>query len=157
MPADLKYTIRFATPTDAAIIAHHRRAMFEDMHAGTPASLDVMDAKFTPWVKHKIARGEYIGWLVIDEHDAVIAGAGVWLIEASPTPTDQSPKRGYVMNVYVEKNFRRQGLARQLMRLIIDYCRDNNLRSIALHASEFGRPLYESLGFKQTNEMRLLL
>jgi len=28
---------------------------------------------------------------------------------------------------------------------------------ISLHASPFGRPLYESLGFEPTNEMRLHL
>jgi hypothetical protein len=28
---------------------------------------------------------------------------------------------------------------------------------VSLHASDFGRPLYESLGFRPTNEMRLKL
>jgi len=37
------------------------------------------------------------------------------------------------------------------------WCRDQGLRSVFLHASDFGRPLYEDLGFRQTNEMRLSL
>jgi hypothetical protein len=36
-------------------------------------------------------------------------------------------------------------------------CRANGWPRISLHASELGRGLYEDLGFKPTNEMRLVL
>ena len=35
------------------------------------------------------------------------------------------------------------------------WCKDNGIRALILHASPAGRPLYESLGFKSTNEMRI--
>ena len=40
---------------------------------------------------------------------------------------------------------------------VIAWCRDEGLRSLSLHASDFGRALYEELGFRPTNEMRLYL
>jgi hypothetical protein len=43
------------------------------------------------------------------------------------------------------------------MEAMISWCRGQGFRSVALHASEDGRRLYESLGFEPTNEMRLRL
>jgi len=34
---------------------------------------------------------------------------------------------------------------------------EQRLHSVSLHASEYGRSLYEQLGFRATNEMKLLL
>jgi hypothetical protein len=48
-------------------------------------------------------------------------------------------------------------LARRLMAEMLEYCRAQNIHTVALHASVDGRSLYESLGFKPTNEMRLAL
>jgi hypothetical protein len=40
---------------------------------------------------------------------------------------------------------------------MIAWCREQGYKTVALHASDEGRPLYESLGFQPTNEMRLHL
>jgi ribosomal protein S18 acetylase RimI-like enzyme len=131
--------------------------MFEDMKYDTLADLDAMDARFEPWVADKLAREEYLGWFVTNTQDAVVAGAGLWIVEWPATPLDQSKKRAYVMDVYTHPAYRRKGLARRLMMTILDYCREHWFRVIDLHASNEGRLLYESLGFRQTNEMRLKL
>jgi hypothetical protein len=43
------------------------------------------------------------------------------------------------------------------MDAILDWCRANSLDVVVLHASKDGRPLYDSMGFTATNEMRLIL
>ena len=60
-----------------------------------------------------------------------------------------------ILNVYTEPEFRKQGIARQIMSTILTWTREHGLRSVNLHASAEGRPLYEKLGFEATNEMRL--
>jgi len=40
---------------------------------------------------------------------------------------------------------------------MIAWCRRQNFASVFLHASKDGRPLYDSLGFEPTNEMKLKL
>jgi hypothetical protein len=37
------------------------------------------------------------------------------------------------------------------------WCRANGIRAVILHSSDAGRPLYESMGFTRTNEMRIVL
>jgi len=63
-------------------------------------------------------------------------------------------RQAIVVNVFTEPEFRRQGLARQLMLAVLAWARDERLDSLVLHAAKDGRALYESLGFTQTNEMR---
>lgn len=149
------FSIRLATTADAPIIIAHRRAMFEAMGVGSRADLDAMDVAFADWLADRLACGEYRGWFATNECGEVIAGAGVWLVAWAPTPRDQAALWGYVMNVYTHSDYRRQVLARRLMRAVMDWCRGHNVHTLFLKASDTGRPLYESLGFRQTNEMRI--
>jgi len=41
------------------------------------------------------------------------------------------------------------------MAAMIAWCKGNQFASVGLHASEQGRALYEQLGFRPTDEMRL--
>jgi hypothetical protein len=43
------------------------------------------------------------------------------------------------------------------MLIIIDWCKREGFARVSLHASAAGRHLYQSLGFEDTNEMRLKL
>ena len=79
------------------------------------------------------------------------------LVEYHPSPIDPRPRRPWVVNVYVEQAWRRRGLARQLMDVMVQWSRAAGYSNLFLHASDDGRPLYESLGFGATNEMRLKL
>ncbi|MCI0476147.1 MAG: GNAT family N-acetyltransferase [Anaerolineales bacterium] len=151
------FAIRRATPADAPIITAHRRAMFKDMRVGKSADLDAMDAQFGPWVADALAREIYLGWFITTAQGAIIAGAGMTIDDFPATPRDQTGRRVYVMNVYTDPQYRQRGLARRLMQTILDWCRVNGIHSVALQASDAGRPFYESLGFKTTNEMRLQL
>ncbi|MBI5035447.1 MAG: GNAT family N-acetyltransferase [Chloroflexi bacterium] len=155
--SDQNFSIRRATADDAVIITHHRRSMFADMGERDTVKLDAMSVAFKKWVSDRLACDEYLGWFVVNEQEIVVAGAGLWLIAWPPTANDLSGQRGYIFNVYTQPAFRRCGLARRLMQAILAYCRENKIKVVALHASDQGRSLYESLGFKQTNEMRLWL
>jgi GNAT superfamily N-acetyltransferase len=62
--------------------------------------------------------------------------------------------QAYALGMYVVPKLRRRGIARELMIRSIDCAADHGASLVALHASEFGRPLYESIGFTMTEEMR---
>ena len=148
--------LRAATVDDAATITAHRRHMFEAMGGYDSAGLDAMDAAFEPWVRARLESGAYRGWLALDG-EAIVAGAGLWVMPWAPGPVDPADRRGVVYNVYTEPAYRGRGLARRLMVALLDYCRAQCITTVVLHASDAGRPLYESLGFQGTNEMRLSL
>ncbi len=87
----------------------------------------------------------------------MVAGGGIVILHWPAHPSDPRDSKAMILNMYTEPEFRRQGLARRLMEVMISWCREQGYRTVSLHASDYGRPLYESLGFKPTNEMRVSL
>jgi GNAT superfamily N-acetyltransferase len=148
-------TIREAAPTESGIILHHRRSMFRDMGEGTVEELDRMVEVATPWLARALADGSYRHWLALDHCGRVAGGGGVLLCPWPANPKDPCTQRAVILNVYTEPEFRKRGIARQIMLAILAWVKERGLRSVNLHASDEGRPLYEKLGFKATNEMRL--
>lgn len=147
------YQIRTATPADAAVITHHRRRMFVDAGRQDNRLLDVMAEHFQPWVEARLADGRYFGWLTT-ENGAVVAGAGLIILDWPPHPLDpRQDKRGYLLNVYVEPEHRRKRLASKLIDQALAEARKQKIRVVALHSTDEGKPLYESNGFRRTNEM----
>ena len=147
------FQIRLAVVEDMPIIVRQRRAMFEEIDDYDPARLDAMSASYREWVSVLLASGEYKGWFVVTGSGVVVAGAGMWLQKLMPNPFEASGYRGHVVNVYTEPEYRHRGLARQIMVTVLDWCQAQGIRSVTLNASKYGRPLYESLGFKQDSHM----
>jgi ribosomal protein S18 acetylase RimI-like enzyme len=145
---------RAANLNDLDVIVHHRRAMFRDMGYRDEAELDAMAEAFRPWLRRKMEQNEYLAWLAVEEQQTV-AGIGLWLMDWPPHMIGPGSPRGYILNVYTEPDFRRRGIARSLMQLALDWCSARNIRTVVLHSSPAGRALYESLGFRSSNEMRL--
>lgn len=148
------YIIRPATLADVQTINYHRCAMFAEMGV---FSDEVVLERFASWLQQAIANQFYFGWLVKTETGEVVAGGGLTLLSRPPTPLDLNDHSAYVYNVYTEPAHRRRGLARRLLETMHQWCRVQGLKTVALHASDFGRPLYESLGYIPTSEMRLTL
>jgi len=149
--------LRRATLDDARTIARHRRSMFRDMGYHDEARLDVMMEKFLPWLEEKIASGDYLAWLAVSTGDIVVAGTGLWLMDWPAHMVGSSPRRGNILNVYTEPEYRQRGLARWLVEAALHWCNANQVDFVILHASPQGRRLYESLGFQAGNEMRIKL
>ncbi len=153
----MSFAIEPATGADLETIVHHRRAMFFDMGYRDDAQLDAMCGAFRPWLAAKLSSGEYRAWIARTGDGCAAGGLGLWLMDWPPHMIGGGARRGNILNVYTEPEFRRQGIARSLTRTALDWCRANGIRAVILHASADGRALYESLGFQPTNEMRITL
>jgi GNAT superfamily N-acetyltransferase len=139
------------------VLARHRAEMFRDM-GDVPDELypELVDAS-RAWFERAVPTGEYMAWLASPAgSDEVVAGAGVHLRTVIPRPrarreVEMGPQ-GLIVNVFTERPWRRRGLGDRLMREL--WARANGVVSLVLHASAEGRPLYERLGFEQSNEMK---
>lgn len=159
--ADLRvprdYKLRAATAADAVAIARHRVEMFRDMGILDAAEEAPLSAASRLHLENALRTGEYRGW-VMQRDGEIVAGAGLVIRELLPRPG--YPRRSdeaYVLNVYTEPAHRRQGLARRLMQHILTWSADRGFSRVSLHASDDGRRLYEGLGLRATNEMRVEL
>jgi GNAT superfamily N-acetyltransferase len=148
------FEIRLAGLEDAELIAHQRRQMIVDAGQPDDERMAAMEQEFVPWLRGKLAEDTYIGWLA-SEDGVVAGGAGLWLMEFPPHFLHVEPLRGYLLNFYTVPEFRGRGLAKVLLKEAVAEARRRGCSVVTLHASKFGKPIYEKHGFKQTNEMML--
>ena len=87
----------------------------------------------------------------------VIGCASMSYMTIMPTFSHPTGKRAHLMNVYTNSNYRRQGIARRMVTMLIDDAWGKGATEISLDATESGRPLYESLGFKDSKECMVLV
>jgi GNAT superfamily N-acetyltransferase len=141
----MPYRLREATLADADVLVHHRVAMFTDM--GEPFDRVALEASYREWLSAMMPTGAYRAWLVEDDDGTIAAGGGITVVSWPPSPRNLGHRIAFVYNVYTEPASRRRGLARLVMDAAHAWCAQNGIRTVALHASADGRPLYEGMGY----------
>ncbi len=149
------FSIRFATVNDIDDLVRLRRLMFEWMNYSDNDILNANDSNNKNYFAQSIPNKSFIGWLVFNKEQKAIASGGLVIDQHPPGPTNPSGKVGYIMNISVEPNFRKRGIAKKILREILSFLKDQNISVVSLHASKMGKELYEKAGFNPTNEMRV--
>src|SRR5689334_4274123 len=149
----MEINIRRACAEDLRHILDHRVAMLEEMGFGDAGVLDCVEAVSREYCTEALRAGTYVGWLAEDGNGQVLGGGGIVVAAWPGYPGENHAKRAWILNMYTEPEARRRGVARRLMQMMVEWCRIEGYGSVSLHASAAGRPVYESFGFKSTNEM----
>ncbi len=83
------------------------------------------------------------------EYDGETCGCGaVCFTEELPSPDNPSGRCAYLMNIYVREAYRKHGLAHKIVTRLIEEATRRNCGKIYLETTDDGRPVYESLGFR---------
>ena len=99
--------------------------------------------------------GDQLTVLALDEGE-VIGCASMSFMWIMPTFSHPTGRRAHLMNVYTRSEYRRQGIARKMVEMLIDETWKRGATEISLDATVMGRPLYESLGFTNSTENMVL-
>ena len=130
--------------------------MFAEIDGLDESLLSALERRSVSWTERMIRESKYYGWVATDADRLMrpVASAGLLILDWPPHPFDPEGEfRGYLLNVYVEPEYRRKKLASHLIELALAEARRRKIRVVALHSTEAGRRLYESNGFRRTNEM----
>lgn len=109
------------------------------------------DGEFTRISEDYFKNGNQTTVLAFDGEKAV-GCATMCYIMLMPTEEHPTGKRGHVMNVYTNPSYRRQGIGRQMMQMLIDEAKERGITHISLDATPDGAKLYKSLGFVYSKE-----
>lgn len=98
------------------------------------------------------------------EQTTVIASDGETLVGCAslsytwimPTFSHPTGNRAHLMNVYTRADYRRRGISKKMVEILIDEAKENGVTEISLDATEMGRLLYESLGFKASDSCMVM-
>lgn len=138
-------TFRVATVADIETLADLRWQMSGE-YQSDEVTRDEYIAAFREAITDELAHGRYRAWLAETEGHAVACTALIWW-PMPPNLDDMRRRRGYVSSVFTHPDYRRQGLARALMEMLIAEARALHITKLLLNTSTMGRPLYESMGF----------
>ena len=98
------------------------------------------------YYKKALADGTHFAILVMDDGEFIGAG-GVSFYNVMPTYHNPSGKKAYIMNMYTDPSYRRQGIAYKTLDMLVHVARKRGINQISLEATEMGRPLYEKYCF----------
>jgi GNAT superfamily N-acetyltransferase len=152
-----EFKISLAETEDTEFLVKHRVGMWKDIRPELCGKAKEMEDLTRNWIKTKISEGKLIGFIARTKN-GVVAGSGcIWLRDDAPRPFNPCLEAPYLMSIYTEEGFRRAGVARMIVQCAIEWSREHCYKTISLHASGAGIPIYERFGFKPTTEMRLML
>ncbi len=134
--------IRKATIADVDVLVKFRKQQLID--EGIPP-VDNVDEKFANYFIPAINSNNLISFLAIED-GIPIATCGLCFYTLPPSYSS-SGRIAYVTNVYTVEECRRKGIASLLLKEVIEEAKSLNYKTIRLHASSDGKPLYSKFGF----------
>ena len=144
---------RFAADDDLERLVQSRLDTLRAVnHLGTGYRFS---SSFQEACRQYFLKGDQSTVLALDG-DRVIGCATICYIEIMPTFSHPSGKRARLMNVYTDPARRREGIARQMVSMLIDEAWSKGVTEISLDATVSGRPLYRNLGFRDSEECMVL-
>lgn len=146
----IKYVV--ATKDDIELLMQSRLEMLKVVN-DLPADYEYSDEIVTESRRY-FEKGNQTTILAIDQE--VIGCATLCYIEMMPTFSHPTGMRAHLMNVYTNSRYRRQGIAYQMVQMLIDEAKEKGVTEISLDATESGRPLYKRCGFVDSDECMVL-
>ena len=152
-----KYQIKKATIEDIDELVRTRIIVLRAANKlSDREDMSEVERQSREYYKRALQTGEHVAYLVYDNSKFIGAG-GVSFYQVMPTYHNSSGKKAYIMNMYTAPEYRRQGIARRTLDLLVAEAKERGVLPVSLEATEMGRPLYEKYGFSaMRDEMELL-
>ena len=123
---------------------------------GATEDIELKPALLDYYNRH-LADGTFVSYLAVDG-DKIIGTSGMSFVEKPPYFGCPSGKIGLLSSMYTDKDYRRQGIAKKLLSLVVDAARDYGCGTVQITASDMGVLLYTDFGFvKNGNFMQYKL
>ena len=111
-----------------------------------PKNVDLASALKEFYEKH-MADGTFVSWLALDG-DKIIGTSGMSFVEKPPYFTCPSGRLGLLSSMFTNPNYRRMGIAKELLNRVVEEARSYGCGSVQITASDMGVKLYTAYGFE---------
>ena len=111
-----------------------------------PEGVDLKTALYD-FYRRNMAAGTYVSWLAFDG-ERIVGTSGMSFAEKPPYFTCPTGRLGILSSMYTDPEYRRMGIATNLLDRVVKEAKDYGCGTIYITASDAGVKLYESYGFK---------
>ncbi|MBO4901322.1 MAG: GNAT family N-acetyltransferase [Lachnospiraceae bacterium] len=118
-----------------------------------PKGVDLKPALFDFYHRH-MADGTFVSWLALDG-DTIVGTSGMSFVEKPPYFACPSGKLGLLSSMYTDPQYRRMGIAKELLDRVIGEARDYGCGAVHITASDMGVKLYTAYGFKHNGNFMM--
>lgn len=105
-----------------------------------------VDKQFRDYFIAAIIEGSFVSWVMEVDGD-IVATSGVCFYSLPPTFSNPTGRIAYITNMYTKDEYRRKGIATELLNMVLDEARMRGYKSVRLHTSEQGKSIYQRTGF----------
>lgn len=116
---------------------------------GAKEDIDLYPA-LNDYYKRHMADGTFVAWLALDV-DKIIGTSGMSFVEKPPYFGCPSGKIGLLSSMFTDKEYRRKGIASELLKRVVDEARNYGCGTVQITASDMGVKLYTAFGFTHNN------
>ena len=143
MKPTTEVSYRKATEADAPTLVELRIKQLID--EGYPETKDIRKELHQYFVA-SLNNGSLICWLGVSK-ERVIATSGLCFYQLPCTFSNPTGMSAYITNMYTSDDFRKQGIASFLVDKLLTEAKALGYPVVKLHASEYGKSVYERAGF----------
>ena len=98
------------------------------------------------YYERHMADGTFVSWLAADG-DKIIGTSGMSFVEKPPYFGCPSGRIGLLSSMFTDPQYRRRGIAKELLARVIDEAREYGCGTVQITASDMGVLLYTDFGF----------
>lgn len=150
----MNITYRKLTGNDLEIFIRMRISQLRE--EGAREDLDLVPA-LTDYYHRHMADGTFVSWLAVDG-GKIVGTSGMSFVEKPPYFGCPSGRIGLLSSMYTDPEYRRLGIAKELLRRVVEEARAYGCGSVQITASDMGVLLYTDFGFvKNGNFMQYRL
>ena len=123
---------------------------------GATEDIDLVPALQDYYNRH-MSDGTFVSWLAMDG-DRIVGTSGMSFVEKPPYFGCPSGKMGLLSSMFTDPEYRRKGIAKELLSRVVEEARAYGCGTVQITASDMGVLLYTDFGFvKNGNFMQLKL
>ena len=119
-----------------------------------PEDVD-LETSLMDFYTRNMAAGTYVSWLALDG-DKIVGTSGMSFAEKPPYFTCPTGRLGILSSMYTDPDYRRMGIATQLLDRVVNEAKEYGCGTIYITASNMGVKLYEAYGFKHNGNFMQL-
>lgn len=152
----MKQEIRYRKLTTDQLDTFIRMRIRQLREEGAKEDIDLVPALKDYYERH-MADGTFVSWLAMDG-EKIIGTSGMSFVEKPPYYGCPTGRIGLLSSMYTDPDYRRQGIARELLTRVVEEAGAYGCGTIQITASDMGVLLYTDFGFvKNGNFMQYKL